>query len=227
MNRTPIIVSWSGGKDSSLALAAARADPRLEVVGLLTSITEDYDRISIHGVRRSLLVEQARLLDLPLHEIVIGANASNASYEAAFHKALDTLRRKESSARHIAFGDLFLADVRNYREELLAGTEFEPVFPLWGLDTAQLARHFISEGFLAHLVCVDTTQLDAAFVGRRFDLNFLADLPQTVDPCGERGEFHTFVYGGPIMTESIECQRGEIILRDNRFAYCDFFPADL
>jgi len=224
MKRTPIIVSWSGGKDSSLALAALQAEPRFEVIGLLTSITVDYDRISIHGVRRSLLEGQARSLDLPLYEILIGANASNALYEGAFHKALDTIRRKEPHAHHLAFGDLFLADVRSYREKLLSATAFEAVFPIWGRNTTELARHFIDEGFAAHLVCVDTLLLDAAFVGRRFDLAFLADLPRGVDPCGERGEFHTFVFGGPIMSESIPCQPGDIVIRDNRFAYCDLLP---
>ena len=224
MNRTPIIVSWSGGKDSSLALAALRADSQFQITGLLTSITVDYDRISIHGVRRSLLEAQAKTLDLPLYEVLVEANATNASYEAAFHTALATLRRKEPHARHIAFGDLFLADVRNYRETLLSATEYEAVFPLWGMDTTQLARHFIDAGFVAHLVCVDTSQLDVAFAGRRFDLNLLADLPQDVDPCGERGEFHTFVSAGPILAEPIACHRGEIVIRDNRFAYCDLLP---
>jgi len=195
--RKPLFLSWSGGKDSALALDALRRGTEFDVVGLLTSVTRGYDRISVHGVRRSLLHAQAESLGLPLQEILLDQNCTNESYEAAFHQALQTIREKRPDVAHIAFGDLFLQDVRAYRERLLTGTGFDPVFPIWGVDTAELARSFISDGFRARLVCVDTTQLDESFAGREFDPALLADLPETADPCGERGEFHTFVSSAP------------------------------
>jgi len=219
--RNQVILSWSGGKDSALALQKLRNDPAVEVVGLLTSVTRDYDRISVHGVRRSLLETQAKQLELPLFEIELAANCTNEAYESAFHSALEEIRRSRPQVSHIAFGDLFLEDVRAYRERLLAGTAFEPLFPIWGEDTAKLARRFIDDGFSARIVCVDTTQLDASFAGRAFDKEFLAELPKSVDPCGERGEFHTFVSGGPGFSAPIECVVGEQVLRDERFMYCD------
>lgn len=216
-----VVLSWSGGKDSALALDALSRDPDSEVVGLLTSITRDYDRVSVHGVRRSILEAQVARLGLPLFEISLARDASNDSYEAAFLAALGELRKELPHVRHIAFGDLFLEDVRAYRERLLAGTGFEPLFPLWGFDTSELARRFIEDGFAAHLVCVDTTQLGADFVGRPFDHALLADLPPTVDPCGERGEFHTFVSAGPPFKEGVPYTIGTRVLRDSRFMYCD------
>src|SRR6266550_6168199 len=223
--RKPLFLSWSGGKDSALALEALRDGSELEVVGLLTSVTRGYDRISVHGVRRSLLHAQAESLGLPLQEILLEQNCTNESYEAAFHDALQTIREKRPDVRHVAFGDLFLADVRAYRERLLEGTGFEPVFPIWGLDTAELAQRFIGDGFQARLVCVDTTQLDESFAGREFDPTLLADLPPSVDPCGERGEFHTFVSDGPGFSHPVEYQIGERVLRDARFMYCDLLPS--
>jgi uncharacterized protein (TIGR00290 family) len=219
--KTSVVLSWSGGKDSALALDALSRDQHVEIVGLLTSVTSDYDRISVHGVRRSMLEEQVQRLGLPLFEIALAPACTNEDYEAAFHGALDSIRRERPHVTQIAFGDLFLEDVRLYREKLLAGTGFEPVFPLWGIDTAVLAKRFIEDGFGAHLVCVDTTQLDATFAGRAFDHEFLADLPSTVDPCGERGEFHTFVWGGPPFKESVPYRLGSRVLRDSRFMYCD------
>jgi uncharacterized protein (TIGR00290 family) len=218
---TPIILSWSGGKDSALALAELLRTREFEPVALLTSVTREYDRISVHGVRRALLEAQARSVGLPLVEISLGPNSSNEAYEAAFHKALDAIRVRWPFVKHIAFGDLFLEDVRAYRERLLAGSGFDPVFPIWGRNTSDLAREFIALGFSARLVCVDTTQLDASFAGREFDLSLLADLPQSTDPCGERGEFHTFVSGGPIFNAPIPCDTGERVLRESRFMYCD------
>jgi uncharacterized protein (TIGR00290 family) len=219
--RTPVALSWSGGKDSSLALAALRADARYEVVALLTSITSGYDRVSIHGVRRSLVEAQAAAIGLPLFEVTLQPQSSNDAYEAAFLAALVRLRASLPDLEHIAFGDLYLADVRAYRERLLGATELSPVFPLWGRDTAMLAREFIDAGFRATLVCVDTTQLSAEFAGRAYDTSLLADLPSTVDPCGEGGEFHTFVSDGPIFREPILVQLGESVLREERFAYRD------
>lgn len=225
MTREPVILSWSGGKDSSLALAALRADPRYEVVALLTSITRGYERVSIHGVRRALLEAQAAAIGLPLLELALDPACSNAAYEAAFLAALADARQRYPSARHVAFGDLFLADVRAYRERLLAGTGFAPLFPLWGRETGTLARAFIAAGYAARLVCVDTTQLSADFSGRPFDAALLAELPPSVDPCGERGEFHTFVWRGPILRAEVPITVGDVVLREHRFAFCDLLPA--
>lgn len=214
-----------GGKDSSLALAALRADSRFNVVGLMTSITRGYDRVSIHGVRRSLLEAQARSIGLPLFEVTLEAASSNEAYEAAFRQGVDAFSSVHSDVRHMAFGDLFLADVRAYREHQMAALGMMPVFPIWGRDTAKLAREFIATGYEAHLVCVDTHQLAAEFAGRAFDASLLHDMPATVDPCGENGEFHTFVSRGPIFREAIDVDVGELVLRDQRFAYRDLIPA--
>jgi uncharacterized protein (TIGR00290 family) len=225
VNREPVILSWSGGKDSSLALAALREDPRYEVVALLTSVTRGYDRVSIHGVRRELLDAQVAALRIPLVEIELEPQSSNSAYEAAFADALNRLRMRFPAATTIAYGDLFLEDVRGYRERVLADTGFTPLFPLWGGDTRELAEEFIDASFVAHLVCVDTRQLAAEFAGRRFDSGLLAELPFTVDPCGERGEFHTFVSAGPIFDGPIGVALGDVVLRDDRFAFCDLLPA--
>jgi uncharacterized protein (TIGR00290 family) len=219
--KNSVVLSWSGGKDSALALDALSRDPGVEVVGLLTSVTRTYDRISVHGVRRSMLEAQVERLGLPLFEISLDPSCTNEAYEAAFRAALGCIRRELSEVCFIAFGDLFLEDVRAYRERLLAGSGFEPIFPIWGLDTAALARRFIADGFSARLVCVDTTQLDAGFAGRLFDEQLLADLPPTADPCGERGEFHTFVSNGPQFNAPIPYRVGETVLRDERFMFCD------
>ena len=218
---TRVLLSWSGGKDSALALDTLRRDPGFEVVGLLTSVTKGYDRISIHGVRRALLDAQAESIGLPLDVIDLAQTSSNESYEVAFHAGLLSAARRHRDISHIAFGDLFLEDVRAYREGLLAGSGWTPVFPLWGLDTASLATRFIDDGFAARLVCVDTSQLDASFAGRQFDRPLLAELPSGVDHCGERGEFHTFVSDGPGFAHQIGYQVGERVLRDSRFMYCD------
>jgi uncharacterized protein (TIGR00290 family) len=220
-SRKPVVLSWSGGKDSALALAELQSSNEFEPVALLTSVTRGYDRISVHGVRRTLLVAQARSIGLPLVEISLEQHSSNDAYEAAFHRALDEIRRRFPDVEHIAFGDLFLEDVRAYRERLLSASGFEPVFPIWERNTADLAREFIETGFSARLVCVDTTQLDQNFAGRDFDSALLADLPKSADPCGERGEFHTFVCDGPIFSSPVACNSGERVMRENRFMYCD------
>jgi len=222
----PVVLSWSGGKDSSLALEALRSDPTVQVVALLTSITRGYERISIHGVRRELLTAQSQSLGLPVHEVTLDPASSNEAYEHAFAAALGELRERYGPIRRIAFGDLFLADVRAYREKLIAALDsgWEPVFPIWGRDTRALAKQFVEAGYAARLVCVDTTQLDAAFAGRAFDHALLRELPMSVDPCGERGEFHTFVTTGPIFSTPVACATGEVVLRDERFAYCDLLP---
>lgn len=225
-SRTSVVLSWSGGKDSSLALAALRADAAYEVLGLLTSVTREYDRISIHGVRRSLLQAQAASLGLPLFEVMLEPVTSNEAYEEAFRSGLGRVRGQIPGLRHIAYGDLFLEDVRAYRELLSATADVVPVFPIWGRDTCALAQEFIDAGYRAHVVCVDTQQLDAGFAGRAFDRALLEALPSGVDRCGERGEFHTFVSDGPIFSEAVGVRVGEIVLRDNRFAYADLLPAD-
>jgi len=221
MNKRPVAIAWSGGKDSAMALAALRSDPEIEVVALVTTITQDYDRISIHGVRRSVLEAQIAALGIALVEVPIPAAASNAIYEQALAAALAGLRRRHPALRCLAFGDLFLADVRAYRERLLIGLDWEPLFPLWGRDTSQLAAEFVERGFRAILTCVDTTQLSGEFAGRDFDAVLLAALPASVDPCGENGEFHTCVHAGPIFSQPIALHAGERVLRDNRFEYCD------
>jgi uncharacterized protein (TIGR00290 family) len=220
-----VVLAWSGGKDSTLALARLRADRRYRVVGLLTTIASEYDRISIHGVRRAVLEAQTAALGLPLIEVSINVGASNADYEAAFGLALRTAQECRPGLRHVAFGDLFLTDVRAYREGLLASLGWTGVFPLWGEDTAGLARQFIHAGYRAVLTCVDTTQLGPEFAGREFDASLLADLPETVDPCGERGEFHTCVYAGPLFARPLPLVTGDRVRRDGRFEYCDVLLA--
>jgi uncharacterized protein (TIGR00290 family) len=219
--REPVIVSWSGGKDSALMLAALRADPRLKPIALLTTVTAGYDRISIHGVRRELLVAQARAVGLPLHEMWLAPASSNAAYEAALAASLAEMRERYPGARHVAYGDLFLEDVRRYREERLTALGWEGVFPLWGQPTGDLGQSFVDRGYEARLVCVDTTTLSAVFAGRPYDAVLLADLPTNVDPCGERGEFHTFVSYGPGFGARVEYEVGEVVMREGRFAYCD------
>jgi uncharacterized protein (TIGR00290 family) len=221
--RERVLVSWSGGKDSALALAALMDDPSIHVVGLLTSVTRGYDRVSIHGVRRQLLEAQAESLRLPLTEIGLEPNCSNADYEAAFLSATTGAKRLHGAFDSLAFGDLFLEDVRAYRERLLADTGLAVRFPLWGIPTPVLAERCLSLGVHARLVCVDTTQLAAAFAGRHFDRALLSELPPGVDPCGERGEFHTFVADGPGFHEPVEYTVGEIVARGDggRFVYCD------
>jgi uncharacterized protein (TIGR00290 family) len=219
----PLILSWSGGKDSALALDALRGAGVHDPIVLLTSVTAGYERIAIHGVRRELLRAQAGALGLPLHEFTLQPDCSNEAYEAALASALDEVRTRHG-ARRIAFGDLYLEDVRRYREERVGALGFEPVFPLWGADTAALAESFVARGFQARLVCVDTTQLDASFAGRAYDAALLDDLralPRPVDPCGENGEFHTFVTFGPGFGTPVACDVGEVVMRGGRFAYCD------
>jgi uncharacterized protein (TIGR00290 family) len=221
----PTVLSWSGGKDSALALDVLRTTPDVTVRALLTTVTRDYDRVSMHGVRRSLLHAQASSLGLPVHEVVIEARSSNEAYGAAMTQALADIRRTYPDVTKIAFGDLFLEDVRRYREERLAGTGFEGVFPLWGQPTVALARSFVDRGFEARLVCVDTEQLDASFAGRPFDRDMLRDLPPGADPCGERGEFHTFVSAGPGFSTRVSYDVGETVRRDERFVYTDLLPS--
>ncbi|MEO8448568.1 MAG: ATP-binding protein [Gemmatimonadota bacterium] len=221
----PTLLAWSGGKDSSLALAALRADSSVRVVGLLTTVAPAYDRVSIHGVRRSILHAQAAALDVPVFEASLTPSSSNAQYDAAWATALSHAQAAVGPVVRIAYGDLFLEDVRRFREEQAIRLGYTPVFPLWGENTSALARRFIRAGYEAYLTCVDTTQLDASFAGRRFDDQLLVDLPPEVDPCGERGEFHTCVVAGPLFRRRIEVTVGARVRRDERFEYCDLVPA--
>jgi uncharacterized protein (TIGR00290 family) len=219
--REQVIVSWSSGKDSALMLAALREDQCFEPVALLTTVTAGYDRVSIHGVRRELLAAQARAISLPLHEMWVEPASSNTAYEAVLAQALSELRERYSGVRRIAYGDLFLEDVRHYREQRLAALDWEGVFPLWGQPTKALAQSFVDRGFQARLVCVDTTTLSPSFSGRSYDAELLADLPPNVDPCGEGGEFHTFASYGPGFAAPVEYEVGAVVMREGRFAYCD------
>jgi len=220
-HRRPVLLAWSGGKDSALALETLRADPGITVIGCVTAVTSEYDRVSIHGIRRSILRAQAAALGLPLVEARLPAASDNAVYEAAWASALAEAAAGIGAFDGVAYGDLFLEDVRAYRDAQLARLGLQPLYPLWGQPTAALGRRFIAAGYEAYLTCVDTTQLAPTFAGRRYDATLLADFPAAVDPCGERGEFHTCVVAGPLFRERIVVRHGERVLRDERFQYCD------
>ena len=221
--KTDLIFAWSGGKDSAMGLYEILRNPQYRVASLLTTVTEDYGRVSMHGVRRELLHEQAEALSLPLVEVGIGKDADNAEYEAKMGAEL--MRWKARGVETVAFADIFLEDLRRYREENLAKAGMKAVFPIWKVATTELSRRFIGLGFRAVLTCVDTQKLDASFAGRDYDEALLRDLPASVDPCGENGEFHSFVHAGPIFPHPIAVTRGEVVLRDGRFAFCDLIPA--
>ncbi len=217
-----VLFCWSGGKDSCLALLELRRDPLREVVALLTTVTEVYDRISMHGVRRELLERQAAALGLPLEIVTIPPKCENADYEARMESAL--LKWKARGVTRVAFGDIFLEDLRAYREGNLARVGMEAIFPVWKRPTRELAAEFISMGFRAVTVCVDPKVLDAAFVGREINEDFLAELPEGADPCGENGEFHSFVFDGPGFSRPVEFTLGEKVQREG-FWFCDLVPA--
>jgi len=220
--RIPILLSWSGGKDAAWSLHALRQRDDVEVVGLLTTITEGFERVAMQGIRVDVLHAQAAAAGLPVIEARMPQRSSNDVYEATFAEALARARQRWPGLRGIAFGDLFLADIRAYREALCARLGWTPRFPLFPSDTAPLARAMQAGGLRAALCCVDTTQLDAKFAGRDFDAALLADLPAGVDPCGENGEFHTLAIAGPMFATPLVVERGETVLRDGRFAYTDF-----
>ncbi|MBF6025309.1 ATP-binding protein [Lysobacter niastensis] len=222
MTRTPILLSWSGGKDAAWTLHALRQRDDVEVVGLLTTLTEGYDRVAMQGIRRDVLQAQARAAGIPVIEAWMPQRADNDTYERVFAQGLEDARSRFPGLRDIAFGDLFLEDIRAYRDALCAQLGWTPHYPLFGSDTTQLAREMIDGGLRAWLCCVDTTQLGDAFAGRAFDAALLRDLPAGVDPCGERGEFHTLAAAGPMFNEPLQVRRGETVLRDGRFAYTDF-----
>lgn len=217
----PLALAWSGGKDSALALWALREELGREPVALLTTVSEEFDRVSMHAVRRKLLALQAAAVGVPLVEVGIPSPCPNEVYEQRMERALASPPLDRVTT--VAFGDLFLDEIRAYREERMARARREALFPLWGRDTGELAQRFVAAGFRATLVCVDPAQLDASFVGRAFDEELLADLPPGVDPCGENGEFHTFVHAGPIFAAPLEVEPGEVAIRDG-FAFQDLVP---
>jgi uncharacterized protein (TIGR00290 family) len=196
-----------------------------EIVAILTTITQGYNRISMHGVRENLLEKQAESLDLPLEKMFISKDATNDEYEARMGKLLEDYKNK--GVNSVVFGDIFLAGVRQYRQDNLAKIEMKGMFPLWGENTDKLAQKFIDLGFRAIITCVDSECLSGDFVGREFDKEFLTDLPEGVDPCGENGEFHSYVYDGPIFKERIAYEKGDIVLRENRFYFCDLIPKEI
>jgi uncharacterized protein (TIGR00290 family) len=197
---------------------------KYQVSALLTTITEGYDRISMHGVRRILLEQQVAALGFPLEKVLIPQNASNEEYEANMGRML--AKYKQAGVNSVVFGDIFLEDLRKYREDKLASLDMHGIFPLWKRETRELARSLNVLGFKAITTCVDNQHLGRQFVGRQIDQQFLAELPATVDPCGENGEFHSFVYAGPIFKESVAFTLGEVVLRENRFYYCDLVPVE-
>ncbi len=215
-------LSWSSGKDSAWSLHALRQDGGGEVTALFTTVNAAFDRVAMHAVRRQLVEAQARAAGLPLHCIDIPYPCSNADYERIMGAFV--AKAKAEGVEAMAFGDLFLADIRAYRERHLAGTGIAPLFPLWGRDTGVLAREMIDGGLVAHITCIDPPKLDRSFAGRTFDAGFLADLPRGVDPCGENGEFHSFVSAGPMFREAIAVRRGEIAERDG-FVFADLLAA--
>jgi uncharacterized protein (TIGR00290 family) len=214
-----VLVSWSSGKDSAWTLNKLRQQPGIEITGLLTSLNSEFDRVAMHGTRRRVLEAQAAAAELPLWVVPLPWPCSNEVYEERMAEACRRAIAERIDA--VAFGDLFLADVRAYRERQLTGTGLEPLFPLWEIPTDALAREMIDGGLRTKIVCVDTKQLPASFAGREFDLPLLKDLPAGIDPCGERGEFHTCVYAGPMFRAPIQLAAGEVVDRDG-FVFADF-----
>jgi len=214
-----VAVSWSGGKDSALALHEIGKNPGYEIAGLLTTVTEDYHRISMHGVPEVLLERQANSIGLPLSKVFISKNGSNEEYQSKMEEVTRKLQRSGVSA--VIFGDVFLEDVRRYREANLSEVGMKGIFPLWGKDN--LPQTFIDLGFKAIVTCIDAKALDKRFVGKMFDKKFLAELPASVDPNGENGEFHSFAFEGPIFREKVCYEAGEVVKRDS-FYFCDLVP---
>jgi len=218
-----VIFSWSGGKDSAMSLYEIQKSGKYEILALLTTITEGYDRVSLHGVPRVLVEQQAYSLGLPIKEVFISKSSSNEEYESKMRETLTKF--KQGGASLVVFGDVFLEGVRKYREDNLSKLGMKGIFPIWGRDTAELAKSFIALGFQAITTCIDSKVLDKRFAGRKLDKQFLAELPPNVDPGGENGEFHSFVYDGPIFKQRIAYTLGELVPRDS-FYFCDLLPKE-
>jgi uncharacterized protein (TIGR00290 family) len=216
-----VALSWSSGKDSAWSLHLLRQNPAIEVVALITTLNEQFDRVAMHAVRRELLELQAESAGVPLWTVPLPWPCSNEQYEARMREVC--ARAVQEGVQAVAFGDLFLADIRAYREKQLAGTGLEPLFPVWLLPTPELAANMIGAGLRAKITCADPKALSREFAGRDFDSSFLADLPPGVDPCGENGEFHSFVYDGPMFRRPIAVELGEIVARDG-FVFADLTP---
>jgi uncharacterized protein (TIGR00290 family) len=216
--RKKVLVSWSSGKDSAWMLHVLRRTAEIEIGGLLTTVNQQFDRVAMHAVRRQLLEEQARAAGVPLWTVPLPWPCSNEDYEARMQEAVG--RAVSRGFTHVAFGDLFLEDVRRYREERLSGTGLTPLFPVWGIPTDELAKTMIDGGLRAVITCVNPKHLDRSFAGRQFDRALLADLPPEIDPCGERGEFHSFAYDGPMFNRPVRAVPGEVIERDG-FVFAD------
>ena len=216
-----ILLSWSSGKDSAWTLTVLRQNGRWDIVGLVTTVNTAFGRVSMHGVREQLLERQAQATGLPLWKVPIPYPCPNEAYESAMRELIT--RAKGAGVTHFAFGDLFLQDVRDYRERQLSGTGITPVFPLWGIDTADLAHEMIASGLRATVTCLDPRQVPASLIGREFDEMLLKELPSSADPCGENGEYHTFCHAGPMFAHSIPVQTGEVVERDG-FVFVDILP---
>jgi uncharacterized protein (TIGR00290 family) len=214
----PILFCWSGGKDSAMALHTLLQQGDVQIAALLTTVTEGYDRISMHGVRRELLHQQAQSIGLPLHEVLIPPQCVNPTYEARMEEALRIYL--DQGVSKVAFGDIFLEDLRAYREKNLSRLDMTAIFPIWKRDTSELIRSFHANKFRAVAVCIDSKILAPSFAGRELDESFFRDLPREADPCGENGEFHTFVFDGPILKSPIQVRTGEVVNRDG-FVFCD------
>jgi uncharacterized protein (TIGR00290 family) len=217
-------LSWSSGKDSAWALHVLRQDPAVEVVGLFCTVNGEFDRVAMHGVRVELLRRQAENVGLPLHLIEIPYPCSDGEYADAMAAFIETARR--DAIECFAFGDLFLEDVRRYREERMSGTGIAPIFPLWGIPTQALSRTMVANGLRAVITCIDPKRLAAGFAGREYTDSFLDDLPAEIDPCGEYGEFHSFAFDGPMFRRPVEIAVGETLHRDG-FVFTDFLPSSL
>jgi uncharacterized protein (TIGR00290 family) len=217
-----VLLSWSGGKDSALALYEIIKEEKYQIEALITTVTQAYDRISMHGVRRILLERQAASIGLTLEIVFISTGASNDEYERKMAELLT--KYEKAGITKVVFGDIFLEDLRTYREQKLASVGMEAIFPIWKRDTKELSHSLTALGFKAITTCVDTEKIDKEFVGRIIDDSFLSELPANVDNCGENGEYHSFVYEGPIFDKRIDFRIGEKVLREDRFYYCDLIP---
>jgi len=220
--RKKVLLSWSSGKDSAWALHILQESNEVELIGLITTFNEQFNRVAMHAVRQELVRQQAAAAELELFEVYIPWPCSNDDYEKAMSAAFINAR-DEYGVRHIAFGDLYLEDIRAYRERLLVSLDLEPLFPIWGIPTDKLAKDMIDSGLKAKITCLDPKKLSKDFAGRTFDKEFLDDLPECIDPCGEEGEFHTFTYSGPMFKNDIAVETGEVVTRDG-FIFADLLP---